>query len=165
MNITLHDTDIGRYGSECTVAQFGSLFKLKLLKDDDDKVLNELGVAGCCAWCGRCTGSACPRKQDKILQVPNPVPQPPLRPLTPSTTGAAFSDTVYDSMSNSDSEDTGLSDTMNVFPAPSAIPRMHKEPIQQITSEVKQSDAAIKSLLVQLDDFVVQRQESKDFNL
>ncbi|KAF9384018.1 hypothetical protein CPC16_008638 [Podila verticillata] len=102
--------------TECTVAQLESLFKLKLLKDDDDKVLNEL----------------------------------------------SSSDTVFDIMSNSNSDsdsDTGLSavfgffrhiETVNVFPAPSAIPRIPKEQIQQ-------SDVAIKSLLVQLDEFMARR--------
>lgn len=193
--------DTGCYGSKSTVTQLGSLPKFRPFKGDDDKVLTEFDEPGFCACCYRCTGSARLRQRDKIHQIPYPAPRSPPRPLTPNPRpvqppprparprpspiprpdappASNFSfgdDTVYHSMSNSDSDsDAVLSDvfeffrhveTVNVFPAKSATPGMSKEQVQQITAKAQRLDAAIKSLLVQLDDFVVQGQDSDDFNL
>ncbi|KAF9332601.1 hypothetical protein BG006_004524, partial [Podila minutissima] len=192
------DTDTIRYGPKNTVTQLESLRRMKLLKDDDGNMPTELGVLGCCAGCSRCVGSARTRQQVKIHQTPDlalrppprsqipyprPVRPPPrsVRPrrssrpapvAPPKANLSCGGDTVYNSMSDSDSyTDAVLSnvseffrhiETVDLSPAPSVLPSMSKEQILQITAKAQQLNADIRSLLVQLDDFLVQRQASEN---
>ncbi|KAG0354066.1 hypothetical protein BG005_006765 [Podila minutissima] len=193
------DTDTIRYGPKNTVTQLGSLRRPMPLKDDDGKMLTELGVLGCCAGCSRCVGSARTRQQVKIHQIPDLAPRPPPRSLIPSprpvqppprsvrprpssrpapvappkTNLSCGADTVYNSMSDSDSySDAVLSnvseffrhiETVDLSPTASVLPSMSREQILQIIAKAQQLNADIRSLLVQLDDFLVQRQASEDY--
>ncbi|KAG0027383.1 hypothetical protein BGZ82_009020 [Podila clonocystis] len=188
-------SEIGHYDYQSTVPRLSSLPKMKALKDgDDDKVLTKLDVSGYCADCGRCSAPSRPCKQHRIHQVPDPAPRPPPRPLTPyprprppprprprpsprpmpdAPPAASLifgSDSLYDSMSDSDANsDTILRDVFELFchietvdfsSASSTIPQMSREQVLQIASKAQRLDAAIRALLVQLDDFLVQRQKT-----
>ncbi|KAG0335178.1 hypothetical protein BG000_007732, partial [Podila horticola] len=103
---------------------------------------------------------------------PSPIPWPDAHPAPNFSFG---DDTVHDSMSNSDSDsDTVLNDVFEFFsprrdhervPHNERHLRMSKEQVQQITAKAQRLDGIIKSLFVQLADFVVQRQDSDDSNL
>ncbi|KAG0016444.1 hypothetical protein BGZ81_011197 [Podila clonocystis] len=182
----LHQSEIGHYGYQSTVPRLGSLPKMKALKDGDDDSLTKLDVSSYYADCGRCSAPSRPCQQHRLHQVPDPTPRPPPRPRprpsprpmpdAPPAANLSFgSDSFYDSMSESDSNsDTVLKDVFEFFdhiesvdfsPASSVIPLLSREQVLHITAKAQRLEAAIRALLVQLDDFLVQKQASEVYSI
>lgn len=168
---------------EGATARLGPHSKAKAVKDDDDgddKVSAELGMATCCAGCGGCAGQL--HQQETQLPVAHDSPQPPPRPLTPyprpvrppprprpgvpPAADLSFGgDTVYDGMSDSDSD---ADETMNDIEFCSHRNPMGMSPDtsitatswERITTTLQNLDAVITSMLVQVNDLLVQMQAS-----